>query len=178
MTGSSTQLPSASSSVLRRVSTRVPRARATPSTVSPSSLRAASFVMLLSLGVRLGSAPAARGGPVQRPQPADHQRPLAAGDDAPRQIEKKLELAAVDVAEQLVIDRLRLGGEGSDEAPPFRREAQQDAAAIGRARLFLDMAALDETLRDHGDEGARHHEMARHGADADPALALELRHGQ
>src|SRR6267154_1192150 len=40
------------------------------------------------------------------------------------------------------------------------------------------MAAPSEALNDHGDEGARHREMARHRANADSVVALKLGDGK
>ncbi len=119
-----------------------------------------------------------RGIAAELAQPAHRQRPLAAGDDAPRDIGQQAELAAVDAAEQLVVDRDRLRREARHHAPALRRQAQQHAAAVDGARPLLDMAAARQALHRHGDEGARDHEMPRHHIDADAALVLKLRDRQ
>src|SRR5260221_11815534 len=110
--------------------------------------------------------------------PAEQDRPFAAGDDAPDDIGEKTELLLVEIAKQLVIDHLRMAREPGDRRPPARRQGEEDAAAIDPARRLLHLAGAHEALHDHRDEGAADAEMARDGADRDAPRPLQLGDGK
>src|SRR5207253_2742903 len=141
MTGNSTQLPSASSRVRSLVSVRVPRLSSKPSSPKVSSFRAGSRAMLSSAAMVLVGVTRSPPGAIELAQTARRQGALAAVHDAPHEIAEELKLGAVDVAEKLVIDRLRLGSEGGHHASTHGSQPHQHAATVAQARPLLDTTA-------------------------------------
>src|SRR6185369_7440329 len=126
MSGRSTQLPSASSIVRSLVSTDRPRTSLMSSRSSASSVATGCPLTLCSTCWLLT--------PRHLVEAIEEDRPLTAGDDTPDDIGQETELRRVEIAEKLVIDDLRPAREVGDRGAPARRQRQEDAAPVGRAR--------------------------------------------